>query len=603
MLSHALRRSVAEVHARRGALGTLSDRELTGRAGDLRERPGTADAVREAAALTVEAVRRVTGYTLYDVQIAGGLTLTAGGLAEMATGEGKTLTVALPCAAAALRGRQVHVATPSAYLAERDAEELRPVYELLGLSAVLLPDRDAAAAKPAAYAADVVYGPGYEFGFDYLRDHAAARAFPTPPLGGQTLARLRGRPLTPPPPVQSRRELSLIDEIDSVLLDEATTPLVLASTPEGEPDVRAVRAAAARAGALLERQDFTVRGMQVELAEAIRRERPPGVPLRRPWWQEVRNALQARYVFRRDEHYVIREGDVALVDGNTGRVFEDRTWQAGLHQAVQWKEGLTVTAESVTAARVTRQRFAREYDAMTGLTGTASPAAREFRKLYGLPVVPIPRNRPNRREDRPTRYVASDAEMFRVVAEEAAAERQRGRPVLVGCRTIADSHAASAELAARGVPHCVLNGVQDRDEAELIAAAGEGGRVTVATHMAGRGTDIKPDEAALAAGGLHVLAAGRNRSQRVDRQLAGRAARQGQPGSSRFIVSAEDALLEEHEPSLAAAVAASRRGTSDTLDARMDRLQKRLELEAFRQRTEMLRHEDWVDKVLKAAAG
>ena len=597
MLPRRLRESVDASLEAAHALRDESDAAITRRAED---RP---DGRTERAALVIEAVRRATGCTLYDVQVAGGLTLVDGHLAEMATGEGKTLTVALPCAMAALAGRQVHVATPTDYLAERDAEELRPVYEMLGLTATLLPDRDHAEDKPAAYEADVVYGPGYEFGFDHLRDHAAQRAWPEPALGSRTLARMRGEVLAPPAEIQPRRELSIIDEIDCVLLDEATTPLVLSAVPEGQVDLRGYRAAARRAAELVEGEDFRVEGLGVELSADVRGETPPAVPLRRPWWQEVRNALVARRVFREGEHYVLNAGEIQLVDGNTGRVFEDRTWQAGLHQAVQLKERVEVTAESVTAARMTRQRFAREYETLTGLTGTAMPAAREFLSLYGLRVVAIPRRTPSQRIDRPTHYTPTAEAKYRAVAVEAAAEQRAGRPVLVGCRTIAESRAVSEELTAAGVSHDLLNGLQDRAEAEIIGQAGTAGRVTVATNMAGRGTDIRPDDAALAAGGLHVVAVGRNASQRVDRQLVGRAARQGQPGSSRFVCSAEDALWEASEPKLVRAISRLRGPVSPAVDAWVDRLQKRLERDAFRSRLDMLRQEEWVDRVLHAAAG
>ena len=609
-----VRTSRPRVHVESSAIdwSSLSDAVLAERFASLREAPAFDAAWRATAAEGVaEAVRRTTGLSYYAVQRVGGLAIASGAIAEMATGEGKTLTAAIPAALAALQFGSVHVMTPNAYLAERDFAELHEVYTLLGLSAAHLPEgHEAEGEKRAAYRCEVVYGTGYEFGFDFLKDELARRSWQPPALGEQTARRLAGRQLSVPPvPLQPERAAALVDEADSVLLDEATTPLVLSGlgvAAAGEERAYAIAREAAES--LVEGVDYRLRpdGRSPELAGERRRTRVPvaGLPLRRPWWQYLEHALHARHIFRRNVDYVVAGDAVKIVDEQTGRVFEDRSWRAGLHQAVESLEGVTISPERTTTARITRQRLMRQYRFLGGMTGTAQAAAREFAAVYRCPVVAIERRLPCRRRLRATRYFASTEQKQRAIAAEVVAMRDRGRPVLVGCRTIATAAAIAACLEDAGVEVVVLDGVQDADEAAVVAEAGRSGRVTVATNMAGRGTDIKPDREALEAGGLHVIATERHRSARVDGQLVGRAARQGQPGSARFFVASDDDLFAE-ELSLAAAVARhGRRSPESTdLDRRVARLQTQCEREDARRRAESLRRDAWMEDVLQACAG
>ena len=623
-LPHAAR--IVDVRRRCATLAGESDAVLAARFADLRGGVVGAKESADAAALAAEAVRRATGKTLRDVQLAAGLVLADGRVAEMATGEGKTLTAAVPACLLALgsgKGRHrgpVHVAVPNAYLAARDHAELAGVFGVLGLTSALLPEGAGSpdggtSAKKLAYETDVVYGTGYEFGFDFLRDQAAARRDERRPLGADFLAHLRdaGRRTEPTQPPCGA---TVLDEADSALIDEALTPLVLAGGGPGggHADDRAHRAAADVAGRLepvadhrLEVARRRVALTDAGLARVTGELAPPaGVPLRRPWGRYVEQALHAALLLRRDVDYVVRDEAVRIVDAATGRVFEERTWRDGLHQAVEVREGVTVTDETTSTARVTRQRFYRLYDRLCGMTGTAAGAEAEMKAVYGLGVVPIPPHRPCRRAAWPTRYFADETAKNCAVAAEAADVHAAGRPVLVGTRTIDASTRVSAELTRRGVPHVVLNGVQDADEADLVAAAGRAGAVTVATNMAGRGTDIRPDAAGLNAGGLHVIGTERHESGRVDRQLAGRAARQGDPGSCRFFVAADDDLLARHAPRLSAALtrtAAPNGECRRRFDVDVSRLQTALDRRHAAARRRMTDREAWLGTVLESLAG
>ena len=620
----------AAVLADAAALADAADAALRRRADGLRavvptaRRPARAWR-RAAAALAVEAVRRDTGLTLRGVQVFAGLTVAAGKLAEMNTGEGKTLSATVPAVLFALSGRAVHVQTPNAYLAARDHATVRGSLDRLGIAAALLPESTAGAdeeEKRAAYAADVLYGTGYEFGFDFLRDQAAARGRRDRPPGSAFLSVLRGGAPDGPPPVQRALDVAIVDEADGVLIDEANTPLLLGAPPSGKPvDPKPYRLARFVALKLTADEHFvsdpaarTVRLTDAGL-EAVGAA-PPGAtfPLSRPWPVAVERALHAEHVLTRDADYVLAPGDdgagspgklgVRIVDGNTGRVFTERTWRDGLHQAVEAKENVTVTEETRGLARVARQRFFGRYATVCGMTGTAAEAAAEFRRVYGLPVVKVPPHRPSRRRDRPSRYFPTAADRTAAVVRTAGRAKARGRPVLIGTRTVAAGRAVSAALTAAGLDHAVLDGLQDADEAELVAAAGVSGAITVATDMAGRGTDIGPDAAALAAGGLCVLACERHASARVDRQLAGRAGRQGDPGSARFFLSAEDELFARHAPRLAARVSRMPPAGSEspTLDRAVRRLQATLEKRSAETRRQLAAADDWLGGVLDALA-
>jgi preprotein translocase subunit SecA len=602
-LDAALLRDVRE---REAMLLAAHDADLRIAIEQLRDRvaggasPAEGSVLAPALALTAEAVRRTLAQRVYDVQILAGAVLARGAIAEMQTGEGKTLTALFPAVVHGLRGRGVHVVTANAYLAARDCERVRPVFELLGLSCRLLPERAPSAEKQAAYGADVTYGPGHEFGFDFLRDQVAARPAERSPLGHDFLQTLKAGA-----PRESRLQrglaFAIIDEADNVLLDDAVSPLVLSGAAGADAPDAAVHHQARRLALSLEpaddyRVDPSAANLELTPAGASRIHDAVEVStvsqLRRPWSEYVLQALRAELLMRRDVHYVVEDGTVRIVDGSTGRIFADRTWQDGLHQAIEAKERLRIREEQQPLARVTRQRFFRMYDGLCGLTGTAAGSEAEFREVYGVDVIPIPLRTPSRRLVHPTRAFVDRLTKQRAALAEIERRNRRGQPVLVGTRSIRDSEELSAELADAGVRHQLLNGRQDAEEAAIIAAAGELGAVTIATNLAGRGTDIRPSPAALERGGLFVLAAERHESQRVDRQLIGRCARQGDPGEAQSFVAADDSLLRSEGEWLASAIwrsADSAGAARLDIDRGVGRIQQRLERDRARQRKALLR--------------
>lgn len=562
----------------------------------------------EAFAIVREAVVRTQGLRPYDVQIMAGLVMARGQLAEMATGEGKTLVATLPAAVLALAGRGVHVATVNAYLAKRDCELMRGVYELLGLTVALLPEKGPPDRKRAAYAADVTYGTGYEFGFDYLRDQLARLGQPPPRLGGRWCETLTDWPQAAPPrPVQRPLAHAVIDEIDSVLIDEAVTPLVISRPmPPGEnPDAFIYRQADEAARQLVPEEHYEVlpaeRKLHLTRAGMERaytlRPAQKNHRLRRAWHEYVEQALRARHLFERDGHYLERKGAIEIIDENTGRSFPDRKWRDGLHQAVEVKEGVGVTHETESDVSISRQRFYKLYPFLCGMTGTAREEEDELLEVYGLRVFPIARHRPLQRTDLPPRVFGTREAKHAAIVEAVRACLAAGRPVLVGTRTVRHSEELAARLHAAGIPHVLLNARQDADEAEVVAQAGWPGRVTLATNMAGRGTDIKPASAVLALGGLHVIGEESNESRRIDRQLAGRAGRQGDPGSSQFFISYEDDLIAR---SSATPPVSPGDGELPAHHLRVrDACQLNSERKLAARRAAVMRADQWMDKLKK----
>lgn len=511
----------------------------------------------EAGALATEAIRRTAGVELFATQRLAGLVLSQGMIAQMQTGEGKTYSGGPAILYAALQGRGVHMMLPNSYLAERDESILKPAFKLLGISTGLLKEKDNDRARQIAYRCDVTYGAGYEFGFDYLRDQLSRITDSSQGLGSEFSAALAGR--VSPSATLRQRELAfaIIDEADSILLDEATVPMILSGgQPKKLDDERPFQLAQQIAEKLREGMDFERHPSQnrIELTETGLAQVIPAltglgqVKLCRPWRDYVEKALSANHLFQRDVHYVIVGGKLVIVDESTGRLYADRTWRDGLHQAIEAKERLPLSGQSKTQAQISRQRFLGQYDVLAGMTGTAGGSEAELREAYDLAVVNIPTRIPTKRQQLPDRYFIHREAKWAAAVEAIAQMQRTGRPVLVGSRTIQASEAIAKLLAERGIPCQVLNGKQSASEAELVSKAGQRGMVTVATNMAGRGTDIRLGPGVSELGGLHLVGLERNTSQRADAQLAGRVARQGDPGSYQFFVSADDALLQKFAP-------------------------------------------------------
>ncbi len=490
-------------------------------------------------ALVREASRRVHGQAHYVAQLMAGFVLARGGLAEMPTGEGKTLAALLPAFARALAGHGVHVVTANDYLAERDARFAGSVFELLGLRVGFITSEIPYADRGPQYACDATYGTAREFGFDFLRDKLAPDA-----AGAAATRQQRGL------------HFALVDEADSVLIDDARTPLLIAvdeGLAKGEAEFYAwCDAAASR---LAERTHFqrddrrslrlTNEGCRVVAELMLAREHEDGIrpPALERTYRQVEQSLVARLLMHRDRDYVVGASGVEIVDASTGRVSSGRKWREGLQQAIEAKERVPPSADAVPAAQISVQRFFRRYTHLAGMTGTARASAREFQRVYGLPVSAIPPRKPCRRSTLPPRIFVTQAAKAAAIAEDVCHRLTLEQAVLVGTASVEASETLGAAFRAQGIAHVILNCLRHEQEARIVSQAGQGGAVTIATNMAGRGTDIAVSEAVLAVGGLHVIAADMHVSPRIDRQLVGRTARQGDPGSCQFFLSLEDELF------------------------------------------------------------
>jgi preprotein translocase subunit SecA len=552
-------------------LREASEEEITRQLHDamaaLRANAGDAAALARALGSVGEAARRRLGLWPHPVQFAGARILISGRLAEMRTGEGKTLVAALAATVMAASGARVHVVSTNDYLAERDCEEMRSLFEFFGLTGSFVKGGMEPDERRAAYRHAVCYVSGKELVFDYLKDRLAGHGLLPGRVAG-VRGFVRG---DAPEPLIPALHFAIVDEADSVLIDEARTPMIISQEAEGihEPALLAWAIGAARA--LKEGAHFALRlaSREVELKAGALEACPPlpeGVrPVwrARPWREQLlRQALTALHFYARDQHYILAPGEkpeeglkVQIVDESTGRVMADRSWEQGLHQLIEAKEGVQLTAGRDTLARMTFQRFFRRYYLLAGLTGTAAEAARELWATYRLRVRRLPTNRPIARRELAAACFANASTKWQAVADDAIAAAARGQAVLVGTRSVEASEAIAAVFAERGVDVVMLNARQDAEEAAVVASAGISGRITVATNMAGRGTDIKPDPAALAAGGLHVILTEYHESPRVDRQLFGRSGRQGQPGTVRALVAADDPLFKTLPAPLRAAIA------------------------------------------------
>lgn len=605
-----LRRFAERVEALADELARLDSPGLRRRAVDVRAalvREGPANApVAECFALVREVCSRELGLRHYPVQLMGGYALLRGALAEMQTGEGKTLTAVLPAVTVALAGAPVHVITVNAYLAGRDAELLAPVYGFFGLRVGLIVPEQESAQRAAAYACEVAYCVNKDLVFDYLRDRIAQ---PRGSAGTQALlAGWLDGPRRRDRPTARLRGLyyAIVDEADSVLIDEARTPLIIASDVE-DPHGRAFyEQALALAASLDRRLHYRLRPQErsVELSDAGRAavaEFAAGLPglwsIARAREELVEQGLSALHLYQLDRHYLVADDKVQIVDEYTGRVMADRSWERGLHQMIEVKEGLDLSRRRDTISRITYQRFFRRYLRLAGMTGTAIEVAPEMRAVYALDVVRIPPNRPVIRRDLGQRLFVDSDRRWAAVVERAAAMRACGRAVLIGTRSVAASEVASQRLTAAGLPHAVLNARQDAHEAEVVATAGQSGRITVATNMAGRGTDILLSPEVRQAGGLHVVLTEFHDAARIDRQLFGRAGRQGDPGSCEAIVSLDDELFRAHVPPRLLAWLRTRTGSDGVLPARLARpLRHHVQAAAERQHSRVRRQTLEMDK-------
>jgi preprotein translocase subunit SecA len=473
---------------------------------------------------------------------------------ELATGEGKTVTASAPAYLNALSGKGVHVTTVNDYLAKRDAEWIGPVYKKLGMTVGVLQQKMEEAEKLTAYKADVTYGTAAEFGFDFLRDRLKLR-------GGQAQAAPFWAAWTGgggrlDPRVQRPLHYAIVDEADSIFVDEAKTPLIIANpTRPAEPEEQVVfKWADALARGMKRDEHFLMNAKKdkVELTDAgkhlVRYSNPPTGKHAKAMdklLEAVERGLHAHYRFAREQHYIVNgENKIVIIDEGTGRPMPDRHWRDGLHQAVEAKEGVAINMPSSHAAQITFQNFYRLYEKLAGMSGTLMPNFWELRKVYRRWTTRVPTNKPSKRNVIPDAVFPTEAAKFDAVVTTTQQMLRSGRPVLIGTRTVEASKKISARLTAIGVTHQVLNAEQNEGEAEIVGQAGQPGTVTVATNMAGRGTDIKLGPGVAAAGGLHVIGTERHEAERIDRQLMGRAGRQGDPGSAQFMLSLEDQLLE-----------------------------------------------------------
>lgn len=569
----------------------------------------------EAFAAVCVAAQRAHQIRPFDVQLAGGFILFQGGLGELMTGEGKTLVATFPTALHALTGKGVHVATVNDYLARRDAEWTRPIYQALGMTVAPIQMQMPDSTRAEAYQADITYGTASEFGFDFLRDQLKIKSSPSreePFWSAWTGPDASAPPA--PKGVQRGHYFALVDEADNILIDEARTPLIISgqtrAATEEERRIYVWADGLARQMKADEHFSLDEKGQRFELLEPgkrlVRWSNPPSSPQAQAMdkiYEHVERAVQANHRFRLDQHYMIEKEKVVIIDEYTGRRMPDRQWRDGLHQAVEAKEQVPITYSDAHAAQITYQSYFRLYTERCGMTGTASPNAWELRRVYKMQVVVVPTNRPIAREQWPDRVFPTESAKFDAVVADVVRLRAQGRPILIGTRSVDKSEALSQRLHAAGVPHQVLNARQHEQEAQIVSQAGQPQRVTLATNMAGRGTDIKLGAGVAESGGLHVLGTERHEARRIDQQLAGRAGRQGDPGSCQFFLSLEDELLEALGPEKQAELRElGRRGGAVDWQKYLPyfyQAQRRVEKRHYRQRIDLLYYEKQRQETLK----
>jgi preprotein translocase subunit SecA len=598
------------VNALEPILESESEQELRARADMLRLKARQGDALNgmivEAFALVREAAKRTIKQRHYDVQIVGGCAIHFRSIAEMETGEGKTLVATMPAFLNALQGKGVHVVTVNDYLAHRDADWMGPIYKLLGMTVGCIQTGMSDGARRQAYACDITYGTSKEFGFDFLRDELKRlqlgdthrKSFEEAFLG-------RGGHSETELPVQRTHHYAIVDEADSILIDEARTPLIIgANNQPTQEEAAAYYGSDQLAATLVRTKDFKYDPAErkAELNAAGRRKvqavagHSSFVTLTVDGLYEyVERALRGQIAYLKDRDYVVHNNEIVIVDEFTGRMMPGRQWQDGLHQAIQAKEQLEITLETITAARVTVQDFFLRYKKLAGMTGTAASDARELRKIYKVRVFKVPTNRRGRRVWVKDRVFSTEDEKFQAIADKIIEWHSHGVPVLIGTRSIEKSERLSALLTAAEIEHQVLNAKNHEIEAQIVAQAGQKGKVTVATNMAGRGTDIKLGEGVAELGGLHVLGTERHEARRIDRQLAGRCARQGDPGFCQFLVSVEDEIVEAYGEKPAIRIRKRYAGRGELTSPAMRRLiltaQAKKERQHYRDRKLLMNYE------------
>ncbi len=524
---------VSEINSYEGAMTALSDSSLAHKTVEFRNRLEKGETLEnilpEAFAVVREAAKRVLGMRHFDVQMIGGITLHRGNIAEMGTGEGKTLVATLPVYLNALLGKGVHVVTVNDYLARRDSEWMGRLYRFLGLSVGLIVAGMDYDQRKSAYAADITYGTNNEFGFDYLRDNMVVQA-----------EQMVQRPL----------HYAIVDEVDSILIDEARTPLIISGP--GERSTDNYYTVAKIVPNLIPEEDYIIDEKQKTIAPTESGIAKVEKMLKVENLYDSSNielnhlliqSLRAYAMMHKDKDYVVKDGEVVIVDEFTGRLMFGRRYSDGLHQAIEAKEGLKVERESQTLASITFQNYFRMYEKLAGMTGTAKTEEQEFVNTYGLDVYEIPSHKTRIRKDMPDLIFKTKAAKYRAVVRDVVERHKTGQPILVGTTSITQSEQLSDMLKRNGVPHNVLNAKHHEKEAEIVAKAGQFGMVTIATNMAGRGTDIVLGQGVPELGGLHILGTERHESRRIDNQLRGRSGRQGDPGSTQFFLSLEDDLM------------------------------------------------------------
>lgn len=587
-----LSKTLEKINAFEPSIQQLSDTELQNKTNAFRaelEHGATLDTLLpEAFAVVREAAVRVIGQRAFNTQVLGGIVLHQGRIVEMRTGEGKTLMATMPVYLNALTGKGVHVVTVNDYLAERDSKWMGQIYRFLGLNVGLIINGLTPAERYEAYRCDVTYGTNNEFGFDYLRDNMATEA-----------RNIVQRPL----------HYAIIDEVDSILIDEARTPLIISGSMDAP--VAQYRRFAQLAKMLKPQVDYTVdekaRTVSPTASGIAKAERWLHVDnLYEPGRMELNHnfnaALKAKELMKRDKDYIIKDNEIIIVDAFTGRLMHGRRYSDGLHQAIEAKENVRVAKESKTLATITLQNYFRMYSKLSGMTGTAKTEEQEFQTIYGMDVVVLPTHKPMIRQDLPDQIYQTEKAKFNAVIKDIEARHASGQPVLVGTVSIEKSEILSSMLKKKGIKHNVLNAKYHEQEAEIVKDAGQKHMVTIATNMAGRGTDIALGEGVIAAGGLHVIGTERHESRRIDNQLRGRSGRQGDPGSSQFYVSLEDDLMRLFASNTAASFIQKMGLEEDVaiehnlLDKAIEKAQEKVEGRNFNIRKHVLEYDNIMNK-------